>query len=125
METIDRFQPSRVVIDSLSSLERVGSRIAFREFAIGLTSFVKQEGIATLVTVPTSELRGSTAKEDHISSLTDTIILLRYAPEPREVKRVMTVLKMRGSAHNQAVRQYDITSSGMEIGEPYAAVIEL
>ena len=47
---IDDFQPDRVAIDSLSALERSGSAKTFREFSIGLSSFLKTEGVLALVT---------------------------------------------------------------------------
>ena len=76
------FKPSRVAIDSLSALERVGSVKAFREFVIGLTSFIKHQEITGLVTSTTAHLMGGTSiTETNISTLTDSIILLRYVED--------------------------------------------
>ena len=120
MEIVDSFKPSRIVVDSLSSLERIGSSAAYREFVIGLASFVKQEQITMMVTLSTAALLGgATASEGHISTLTDAIVLLRYAASPGQVRRALTLLKMRGSAHDNAVRSYVITSNGLQIGEHY------
>jgi circadian clock protein KaiC len=47
---VDRVQPTRIAVDSLSALERLGSPTSFREYVIGLTSFVKESGMASLVT---------------------------------------------------------------------------
>ena len=73
---IDTFKPHRIAIDSLSALERIGTAKGFREFIIGLTSFVKAEQIAGLFTATTSSLfGGSSITEGHISTLTDSIAM--------------------------------------------------
>src|SRR4028119_1086279 len=78
-DTIRDFKPQRVAVDSLSALERVTSVRSFREFVISLTSFLKLHETAGLFTSTTASLLGGTSvTEKHISTLTDTIILLRY-----------------------------------------------
>lgn len=126
MEVVDSFRPTRIVVDSLSSLERIGSTDTYREFVIGLAAFVKQEQIAMLVTLSTSSLvGGTTSSEGHISTLTDAIVLLRYANTAGKVERVLTVLKMRGTAHDHSVRRYVIDDSGLQVGDPFDRVIEI
>ena len=76
---IDEFRRNRVAIDSLSALERIGSDKGFREFVIGLTSYLKSEAMLAVLTAATPSLfGGDSVTEAHISTLTDTIILLRY-----------------------------------------------
>src|SRR5262245_4516342 len=76
---VEEFQPNRVALDSRSALERIGSMKAFREFIIGFTSFTKQQEITGLMTSTTPTLMGGASiTEGHISTLTDSIILLRY-----------------------------------------------
>jgi circadian clock protein KaiC len=113
---IEKFKPARIAIDSLSALERSGSSKGFREFIIVLTSYVKAEQIAALFTATTPDLLGGASVTDaHISTLTDSIILLRYAEVDSEVKRGITVLKMRGSAHDKRIHEFAIDSTGMHI----------
>lgn len=122
-ETIEEFKPNRVALDSLSALERVGTIKAFREFVIGLTSFIKHQEITGLFTATTSALMGgSSITEGHISTLTDSIILLRYVEMFGEMKRGITVLKMRGSIHEKSIREFTIDASGMHIGRPFRHV---
>lgn len=122
-DAIEEFGPSRIAIDSLSALERIGSRKAFREFIIGLTSFVKSKQTIGLFTASTDTLLGGTSvTETHISTLTDSIIVLRYVEVFGAVKRGMTVLKMRGSAHDRDIREYTIDGSGLHVGEPFRTV---
>lgn len=120
---IDEFGPARLAIDSLSALERIGSHKAFREFIIGLTSFVKARQIVGLFTASTdSLLGGSSVTETHISTLTDSIILLRYVEAFGAIKRGVTILKMRGSWHDRDIREYTIDGKGMHVGAPFRSV---
>ena len=117
------FKPHRVALDSLSALEHVGTAKAFREFVIGLTSFIKHEEITGLFTSTTESLMGGDSiTETHISTLTDSIILLRYVEMFGEMKRGLTVLKMRGSAHDKAIREFTIEKGGMIMGRPFRNV---
>ncbi len=117
---IDEFKPNRVAVDSLSALERVSTIKGFREFVIGLTSFIKHQEIGGLFTATTPTLLGgSSVTEAHISTITDSIILLRYVEIYGEMHRGITVLKMRGSMHNKDIREFIIDGQGMHIGKPF------
>jgi circadian clock protein KaiC len=120
---VDEYEPERIAIDSLSALERVGSTKAFREFLIGLTSYVKAKQIVGLFTAATDALLGgSSVTETHISTLTDSIIVLRYVEVFGAVKRAITVLKMRGSDHDRDIREYRIDGAGLHVGDPFRSV---
>ncbi len=120
---IEEIQPNRVAIDSLSALERISTIKGFREFIIGLTSFIKHQEIAGLFTSTTPSLMGGTSvTEAHISTITDSIILLRYVEMYGEMHRGVTVLKMRGSRHDKYIREFTIDDLGMHIGKPFRNV---
>lgn len=120
---VEEFGPTRVALDSLSALERSGSDRAFREFVIGLTSFVKHREITGLFTATTPNLMGGTSiTESHISTLTDSIILLRYVETFGEMRRGLTILKMRGSMHDKDIREFSIDQHGMRMGRPFRHV---
>ena len=122
-QAIQEFKPRRVAIDSLSALERVGSNKAFREFVIGLTSYIKHQEITGLFTATTASLMGGPSITDsHISTLTDSIILLRYVEMFGEMKRGVTVLKMRGSVHDKGIREFKIDQHGMHLGRRFRNV---
>jgi circadian clock protein KaiC len=119
-DAVAGFRPNRVAVDSLSALERVTSVRSFREFVIGLTSFLKQQEVAGLFTSTTASLLGgSSVTEKHISTLTDSIILLRYVETRGRMRRALTVLKMRGSVHDHDIREYTIEGRGMRLGDRF------
>lgn len=121
---IKEFKPDRIAIDSLSALKRIGTSKAFREFSIGLTSHIKHQEIAGLITATTPYLAGGiSVAEAHISTLTDTIILLRYVEMYGEMHRGLIVLKMRGSKHNKEIREIIIDNKGMNVGNPIRNVV--
>lgn len=117
---IAAYRPTRVAVDSLSALERVSTMRGFREFVIGLTSYIKHQEIGGLFTSTTPTLLGGTSiTEAHISTITDSIILLRYVETYGEMRRGITVLKMRGSMHDKDIREFRIDGQGMHIGRPF------
>ena len=121
--TIEEVQPDRVAIDSLSALEHIASQRSFRQFMMGITAILKDRQITGLMTATTpSLLGGESITLSHISTLTDSIILLRYVEVYGEIKRGITVLKMRGSTHDKEIREIAITGEGMQIGSPFRSV---
>ena len=114
------FRAQRIVVDSMSALERVSIGKSFREFVIGLTGYAKMKQMATLITATTPYLMGGTSvTEANISTITDAIILLRYVEVNAEMRRGITVLKMRGSEHEKFIREYQIDKNGIHIGEAF------
>src|SRR4030095_7747346 len=61
---------------------------------------------------------GDSITEGHISTLTDSIILLRYVEMFGEMKRGITVLKMRGSVHDKGIRESKSDRRAMHLGKP-------
>jgi circadian clock protein KaiC len=65
---------------------------------------------------------GTSITEANISTLTDAIILLRYVEMFGEMKRGLTVLKMRGSVHDTGIREFSIDEAGMHLGARFKNV---
>ncbi|HLG88077.1 MAG TPA: circadian clock protein KaiC [Alphaproteobacteria bacterium] len=117
---VDAFAPNRIAVDSVSALERIAPESGFREFLISLTSFIKKREIAGLCTATSKSLvGGESASEQHISTLTDSIILLRYVQERQTMHRGLMVLKMRGSEHSKEIRKFTIDGAGMHLGPAF------
>jgi circadian clock protein KaiC len=120
---IEQFRPARMVLDSISALERVGNVRNFREFVIGLTGFVKQHQICSLFTSSSPSLSGGDSITDaHISTITDAIVLLRYVEKAGALSRGVIIIKMRGSQHDKQFHEFSITDQGLVIGQPFVHV---
>jgi circadian clock protein KaiC len=117
---IKRMDAKRVVIDSLSGFELKLAptfREDFRESLLRLVSALAGVGVTVLMT---SEL------EDRYTDLrfspygtaflTDAIIVQRYIEVESRLRRVLAVVKVRGSAHSNELREYSIDGSGLRIG---------
>ena len=123
-ETMDQYKPDRVAVDSLSALERVSTLKGYREFVISLAATVKQREIAGICTATTPAITGGTSvTEAHISTITDTIILMRYVEMFGEIRRGLAVLKMRGSFHEKLIREFTIDGQGMHIDKTFRNVV--
>jgi circadian clock protein KaiC len=119
-DLVEQHAPARLAIDSLSALERLGSEHAYREYVIGITSFVKTVGLVSLMTAASSELVGATSvTESHISGLLDTIVVLRHVETRSQLKRGILVLKMRGSSHEHEIRELVVGDGRITVGEPF------
>jgi len=117
---IAEFKPSRIAIDSLSALARGVSNNAFRQFVIGVTGFAKQEEITGFFTNTSDQFMGSNSITDsHISTITDTILMLQYVEIRGEMARAINVFKMRGSWHDKGIREYTISERGPQIKESF------
>lgn len=124
--TIEDFQPDRVAIDSLTALQRIATVKSFREYVLGLTFHIKLRSLLGLVTSSVKDFLGTeSASELHVSTISDAITLLHYVPVGSEMRRGVQVLKMRGSDHDKAVREFHITDQGMVIEEPFSDISRL
>ena len=122
-EVIEEFKPDRVVIDSLTALEKVATLNGFREFIASLNATIRGQGITGLYTATAATLLGGNSiTQCQISTSTDSIILLRYVEVYGEVRRGLAVIKMRGSMHDKQIREFVINNNGMHIGRSFRNV---
>jgi circadian clock protein KaiC len=118
---VARLGASRVVIDSLSGFEaalaptfRQDFRESFHRMMVSLTTL----GITILSVVEIWEASDYLRFSPYnISFLTDDILAMRYVELEGELRKVIAVIKMRGSDHSRALRAYDVTGRGLVIGE--------
>jgi circadian clock protein KaiC len=128
-ETLQEIQDSvrlvgakRVSIDSLSGFELALAptfREDFRESLHRLVGALTGLGVTVLMTVEVVSSFTSLEFTQHlVSFLTDEIILLRYVEIDGKLKKMIAVVKMRGSQHSKELREYEVTADGLKIGEP-------
>jgi circadian clock protein KaiC len=121
LEAVDRIGAKRVVIDSLSGFEVALAptfREDFRESLYRLVGTLTAVGVTVFMTAEVSEAfseaRFTTEK---VSFITDEIIVQRYIEMEGELKRVMAVIKMRGSDHSHEFRLYEVSAKGVVVGD--------
>jgi circadian clock protein KaiC len=111
------FEPERVAIDSITALQRVATAKSFREYLLALSFSVKSRALLGLLTATSESLAGALGSGAlHVSTVSDTVIILQYLGANDRIARGITVLKMRGSDHEKAIREFHIDDRGMHIG---------
>jgi circadian clock protein KaiC len=114
-----QFRPQVVVVDPITNLASMGSISETKTMLVRLLDFLKSEGTTAIYTDLTGA-NGSLEQTDvGISSLIDTWILLRQVELNGERNRTLFVLKSRGMNHSNQVREFLMTSHGIELRPPY------
>jgi len=111
---IQDLQPTLVVIDPVSSLARGATAFDVSAMLMRQVYYLKSAGITAVMTVLTdeSELARSIV---NISSLVDTSLELVVMPALGERNRGLFVLKSRGTAHSNQVREFLLTDDGVRV----------
>ena len=121
LDAIEKTGAHRLVIDSLAGFELAlapGFRTDFRESLYRMIFALTGRGITVLSTLEMEESLNELLFTNYsISFLADDIIRLRYVEIEGQLRKIMTVVKMRGGAHSKDIREYEITSKGVVIGE--------
>jgi len=112
---IGAFEPATVVIDPLSAL--AGEPREIESMLARLIDFLKASGLNAFLTTLAGEEGGGTGK---ISSLVDTWLVLSNHELAGEHNRAITVVKSRGSMHSNQMREFVLSSDGIEIVDAYA-----
>ena len=121
LEAVERLKAKRVVIDSLSGFEVALAptfREDFRESLYRLVGTLTATGVTVFMTAEVSEAFSEARfTSENVSFITDEIIVQRYVEMEGELRRVTAVIKMRGSDHTHEFRLYEVTASGVVIGD--------
>jgi circadian clock protein KaiC len=116
MNALDEFQPRHVVVDAISACKRMGSELNAFEYLMRLLNACKERGITCLYINQATgldiiaEISGI-----GISSIIDTVVLLRHLPIGDAMKRQLIVMKSRGSKHSEQFHEFRITDRGFDL----------
>ena len=117
---IHQMKATRVVIDSLSGFELAVApsfREDFRESLFRMVAVLSNIGVTVLMTSELEDRYTDLRFSPYGSAfLTDAIIVQRYIEIGSRLKRVLAIVKVRGSAHSNELRQFEITDCGIIIG---------
>lgn len=125
-ELLDRLEgigARRIVVDSYSDLARVSpDATRLNEFVYSLVQRCARSGASLMFTYETPQLFGISRISEHgVSNIADNVVLLQLLPDGTELKRVISVLKSRATAPSTAIREFTITTKGIELGDPVNA----
>ncbi len=116
---INEFKPDVVVIDPISNLVSVGTDIEIKAMLTRIIDMLKSRQITSLFTSLTGGELLNKQSEYGVSSLMDTWIVLEGIVAGGERNRCMFILKSRGIAHSNQVREFLLTDAGIDIIDTY------
>jgi circadian clock protein KaiC len=116
---VQQQQPEIVIIDPVTDLVSGGSIKDVHAMAMRLMDYLKGKGITTLMTTLTSGGGHLEQTEVNISALIDTWLLLRDMEAGGERNRGLYILKSRGMAHSNQIREFRLTNHGVELLDVY------
>jgi circadian clock protein KaiC len=117
-QAIEDFQPANVVLDPVTNLVQAGTHSEAHAMLMRMIDYLKSLGTTTWMT---SLTEGGAVEQTEvgISSLTDTWILLRNIESSGERNRGLYLIKSRGMAHSNQIREYRLTDHGFEVMDVY------
>jgi circadian clock protein KaiC len=116
---VEESQAQTVVIDSLNGYQAaMPGEQALVLHMHELLQYLNRRGASTFLTVAQHGLVGDMKAPVDVTYLADTVILLRYFEALGRVRRAMSVIKKRTSAHEDTIREYRIDQRGITLGEP-------
>src|SRR5215211_4717264 len=121
IDAVQRTGAKRLVIDSIAGFELAlapAFRTDFRESLYRMIGALTRTGVTIVSTVEVGEtFTELTLSPYSISFLSDDIIRLRYVEIGGQLRKVLMVVKMRGGDHSKDIREYEVTTEDLRIGE--------
>jgi circadian clock protein KaiC len=116
---INELKPAAVIIDPISNYLALGDDLEVKAMLIRLIDFLKGKGITAVFTSLTHGGDAMEATVIGVSSLIDTWLLLRDIESNGERNRGLYIIKARGIAHSNQIREFLLTSRGAELLDVY------
>lgn len=116
LNALDEIQPQHIVVDAISACKRMGSEHAAFEYLMRVLNTCKERGITCFYLNQASGLDiVAEISGIGISSIIDTVVLLRQLPIGDTITRQLIVMKSRGSKHSEQFHEYRITDQGIDL----------
>jgi circadian clock protein KaiC len=116
---VQEIDPQVVILDPVGSLIQAGNRRDAHVMLIRLIDFLKQKGTTGLLTNLTSGGAAIENTDVEISSIVDTWLFVRDIELGGERNRALYVLKSRGMAHSNQLREFKLTARGIDLLDVY------
>jgi circadian clock protein KaiC len=114
---LEELRPSRIVIDALTSMQRLMSEHEYMRYMKNLASYLKANAATSLLISINDAITPVTGTG--VSTVVDNIISLRHVEVDSALKRSLIILKARGTSHDNSIREFEITSKGIVVKEKF------
>lgn len=118
-KAIREFAPRVLIVDPITNFFTIAGEKEVKTMLMRLVDFLKVQQITAVFTSLTTGGHALEATEAGVSSIVDTWLLLRDLETNGERNRAMYVLKSRGTAHSNQIREFVLTTRGIRLIEPY------
>jgi circadian clock protein KaiC len=118
-KAISEFSPSVVVIDPITNFLAIGDKFETKSMLTRLIDFLKSRQITAMFTSLTSAGGNIEDSEVEVSSLIDAWLLVKNIEYNGERNRGLYILKARGIAHSNQVREFLLTERGIQLVDAY------
>ena len=116
---VSEFEPRAVVVDPITNFLKSGTQAEAESMLVRLIDFLKARQTTALFASLTYGGSVQEQSEVGISSVIDTWLLLRDIELGGERNRAMYILKSRGMAHSNQIREFLLTNHGVELRDVY------
>jgi len=116
---VTEFQPEAIILDPITNLTAVGDDAEIRAMLTRVIDFLKSHGVTAIFTSLTAGGADAEQTEVGVSSLMDAWLLLQMVQSASERNRVLYVLKSRGMAHSNQMREFVLSDKGIDLVDVY------
>jgi circadian clock protein KaiC len=120
LREVMRFEPQLVVLDPISAFMGSGERLEVQAMLLRMVDTLKGRGVTAVFTHLMHSAEGMVETDAGLSSLMDAWILLLNREAGGEFNRELYLLKARGIAHSNQVREFVMTDGGIKLLAPFA-----
>jgi circadian clock protein KaiC len=118
-QAINNYKPSAVVFDPITSLHIIAEPVEVEMMLVRLVNFLKAGQITGYFVSISDDIQHSASTEIGISTLIDSWVQLRDVESDGERNRLIVVLKSRGMAHSNQMREFILSERGIELLDVY------
>lgn len=119
LREVIRFDPRLVVLDPISAFLDTGDKLEVQSMLLRMVDFLKSRGITAVFTHLMHSQGGDIATDAGLSSLMDAWVLMLNREVNGEFNRELYLLKARGTAHSNQVREFVMGDGGIRLLPPY------
>jgi circadian clock protein KaiC len=116
---VEEFKPTVVVVDPITTMRSIGDQTEIQAMLTRVVDMLKGRGITALFNSLTEDRRLNGQSDAAISSLMDTWLLLQNLESGGERNRLLFILKSRGMAHSNQIREFILTNKGIVLKDVY------
>ncbi|MEW6269117.1 MAG: ATPase domain-containing protein [Thermodesulfobacteriota bacterium] len=127
VDLVTRHGARRVFIDGLEGFVQAAMHPErLPSFLSALTVLLRARGVTTFLSeelpIFTQTIEGTVIS---VSALVENVILMRYFEYAGEVRRLISIVKLRESDFDAAIREFRITQQGIVVGDKFSSVSQL